>query len=608
MLRKFLALTLVAMMLCSVVSCAASNETEGNPTGTTEETETTAAEDQNLPVPQPQPSDGTEGGDEGENEGNQEEPKDPPALPRMIDFVVGSKAEYTIVSDSPDYDTMAQRFATRLTQTTGVSFFAKKSADKKSVSGKKIQVGKKVSSLLNDDVVLTYDGILSVEVGKNIHLTAHHKDAVQRAMDQFVAGVATGQAKRDEKGSISFQVSEKALFFFKNPECYAVASPKLMGVPLSEFVIVIPEHINANEQYMARQLIHEIGLKTGILLKYVTDQTPTAEHEIVLGKTNRAASQTLYATLEDGYYVVEGVDGSVYTACDNYLVMDDARKVIASLCAVSDSTEINCSAKPDYAAQMMTKPSTDTIRVMSSNIICAADANAVEKYDVNGTTYQLRLGVQGRMIMDYLPDFVGMQEMQENSTNGIPAYMHTELLKTVGSEYSFVTYPELSATLYWTPILYRHTVWQIVEQDVLSSATFDNAMHRWQWAVFSRIDNPSEMYILLNLHYPTGRYVAEQLAAAALVNEQIKILKEKYPNAPIFVTGDFNARSNTETFAATFEGTGFLTANSSASAIDHVVYDPSLVTCLGAKFIENGLIHLTSDHRPFMADVRRTAS
>ncbi len=544
--------------------------------------------------------------DENENEGtgNENEGTEPPAQEvRWIELVQESCQQYTIVSDSPDYDKMAQGFATRMTQITGVSFLAKKSTEKSSVSGNKIQVGKKPSSVMADESRLTYDGILSTELRKTIHVTGHHKDAVERSINRFLEGVATQQPKRDESGSISFAVPETSLLFLENPESYAITSPKLLGVDLSEFVIVIPENINANEHYMARQLIHEVGLRTGVLLKYVTDQKSAKAHEIVLGKTNRGATQTLYSTLERGQYVIRGMGGSVYVACDNYLVMDDARKAIHGLYGNFENTEIHLSAKPDYSSQMVEKPSTDTIRVISTNIIAAADANAVEKYDVDGMTYQLRMGLQGRMILDYLPDFVGMQEMQENGTNGVTAYMHSELLKTVGSEYSYVIYPELRMVENWTPILYRHTVWQIVEQDVLSSATFDNAMHRWQWAVFSRIENPSEMYILLNLHYPTSRYVPQQMAAAALVNEQIKLLREKYPTAPIFVTGDFNARSSSDTFTATVDGTGMITSNPNASAIDHVVYDPLLVEFLGSKSIENGLMHMTSDHRPFMADV-----
>lgn len=596
MFRKILAFSFAIWMMLFVVACTAasipSEDSEPEETTSSDPAETVG----NDASPPSSDAPSADGGD-GEEE--------PPKETRWIDLVVGSKAEYTIVSDSPYYDDLVQDFANRLTQETGVSFYAKKNSERKSVTGKKIQVGRSPSSLLPGASAITYDGILSIESGRNLHITGYHEGAIRHAMDEFVARVATQTQSRDEDGGILFRVPADDLLFLENPESYAVTSPKIMGVPLSEFVVVIPEADGVFAKHMIRDFMDEIGIKTGVVLKCVTDKTSVAKHEIVIGKTNRAVSQSLYASLEEGYYTVYGTDGSLYVAYDNYLVMDDARKAMGAQCLDFEEDSILLSAKPNYASQMISKPSANSVRVMSTNIIAAADSNAVGKFDVNGMNYQLRMAIQGKAMMDYLPDFVGLQEMQEGTTNGVVAYMHSELLKTVGSEYSYVEYPELSLSAHWTPILYRHTVWQIVEKDILSSSTFDNAMHRWQWAVFSRIDDPSNRYILLNLHYPTGQYVAQQMAAAALVNEQIKYLQEKYPDAPVFLTGDFNTRSSSNSFAATFEGTGLVTANMSATAIDHVVYDPSLVECLGSICIENGWIPLTSDHRPVIADVVR---
>ena len=152
--------------------------------------------------------------------------------------------------------------------------------------------------------------------------------------------------------------------------------------------------------------------------------------------------------------------------------------------------------------------------------------------------------VVGTMMMDYLPDFVGMQEMQEGEANHLYALMQTELLNAVKDEYAFVDFSGLLGGERFnglmTPILYRHTVWQVEEIDISEALDF-GGMHRWQWALFSKIDQPEERCVLLNLHYPVAKNHEEQVAAAKQVNAQIGILQSLYPDAPIFVTGDFNA-------------------------------------------------------------------
>ena len=246
---------------------------------------------------------------------------------------------------------------------------------------------------------------------------------------------------------------------------------------------------------------------------------------------------------------------------------------------------------------------------MTSNIICAGDSWGKEYFEIGyGITWQERVGIQGVAIMTYLPDFVGLQEMQEGFTYG-NALMHTELLKTVGSEYAFVTFSQMGTNTYWNPILYRKTVWQIEAQDVLYPANFDNDMHRWQWALFSKISDPSQKYILLNLHYPTSGNQTQQQAAADLVNAKIRELQALYPNVPIFVTGDFNANKSSTTFAKTVANTGLqpsftLTTNyNSIESIDHVLVPSDQVSVLAYRVIKDHYIVLTSDHRPVFVDI-----
>ena len=520
-----------------------------------------------------------------------------------VDLVVAGAAQYTIVSESQEYDLMAQNFGSRMALSTGAMFVVKTAEQKNSATGKIISIGRELSLVMDDPKQLTYKGSLSLHMGKTIYLTGHGTDGVQGAIDKFMEGLLPAYKLRDENGRIHFKAPDIRLFFLYNPSTYINTDPVVLGVDLSNFVMVVPEKSNAAEQLCLRYLIQNIGTKTGCVMAKTDDRTEMAANELVFGKTNRPESQALYNELEDGQFAVKSVGGSIYVAYDNYLVMEDAYNAVYESVTGNSNERINILEAPDYASQMLKKENDYFVRIMTSNIVCAGDAGAVENYDIGGINCELRVGIQGVMIMDYLPDFVGMQEMQEGTVNHIYSLMRTDLLATVGSEYSFVNYPELSTGEYWNPILYRHTVWQIEAQDVMAPENFDNGMHRWQWALFSRIDNPFQKCIVMNLHYPTGRYPDLQLSAAYTVNEEIKHLQEIYPNVPVFLTGDFNARPGTDAFDSTFEGTGLVTANRDTGAIDHVVYDSSRVSCRGSMFINNGYIAKSSDHRPFFADV-----
>ena len=227
--------------------------------------------------------------------------------------------------------------------------------------------------------------------------------------------------------------------------------------------------------------------------------------------------------------------------------------------------------------------------------------------------------------MLYLPDFVGMQEIQNGTVNGIPADMFTEILNNVSSEYAFVVYDQMKDNpgAYWNPILYRKTVWQIEAQDVLYPGDFDNAMHRWQWALFSKIDDPTQKYIVLNLHNPTrSGNLPGQLAAADIVNAKILELKELYPDIPIILTGDFNTELDTETYQRTIANTdvrcayvqtddckdlgdltGTETSSTKDNVIDHIMVSTDLLNVIACRKINGDYMELTSDHRPIFADL-----
>ena len=526
-----------------------------------------------------------------------------------VSLVKDGTAQYTIVSADEAYDVAASDLASLLTQQTGVTFRYKTSAQQSDVSGKKIVLGKDLYKIVADPSFLSYCGLLCLDRGTSIHITGFTEETVLASIEKFSKLNFSLFVSKNANEKIVVSIPDTYLFFMDNDRGYANPTPTILGRDLAEYQFVFPKDMTSTDQYLADTLRDTIGKNTGCLIKIVTDDAPMAAYEIVFGKTNRTGSQTLYASLSSGYYIIQSMDGSIYVAYDNYLVADQAVSAFHPLYLNNKQGEILLSQKPNYDSYAIEKTEGTDVRIMTSNIICAGDSWGKEYFEIGyGITWQERVGIQGVAIMTYLPDFVGLQEMQEGFTYG-NALMHTELLKTVGSEYAFVTFSQMGTNTYWNPILYRKTVWQIEAQDVLYPANFDNDMHRWQWALFSKISDPSQKYILLNLHYPTSGNQTQQQAAADLVNAKIRELQALYPNVPIFVTGDFNANKSSTTFAKTVANTGLqpsftLTTNyNSIESIDHVLVPSDQVSVLAYRVIKDHYIVLTSDHRPVFVDI-----
>jgi len=527
------------------------------------------------------------------------------------DLVVAGVAQFTVVSASEEYDEMARELASSLTTRTKAAFQWKSSANKNDTSlltKNQIVLGDSLTKVLSSGETLTYNGKLSRAVKANtgytkIHITGNHKDAVAASKTKFLLGCLERYVKYDENHKVNFTVPNPRIFFLEeNLKQYVTTSPKIFGRDLAKYQIVFPKNMTAIEQYTAKYLLNEIGCNTGYTMKTVTDATAEAECEIVFGKTSRAGSVALYETLERGQFAIKSEGTKIYVAYNNYLVSSNARAALNDLYLRGVTKPIDLREKPDYTANCVTKTDESYVRVMTSNIICAGDANGREMFDEGmGITWQQRVQLQGSMIMAYLPDFIGLQEMQNGDTYGV-AYMHEELKKIISSEYTFVEYEGMAPNTYWNPIVYRHTVWKLEEKGTMYPGNFEDTMHRWQWARFSKLDDPSEQCIILNLHYPISKKVEAREAAGDAVNAKIKELQEQYFYAPLFVTGDFNAAEGQDLYNRTVADTPMQNANKGNGAIDLVLYDGSTVSCKMGHSVYDEFIKMTSDHRPFFGD------
>ena len=385
---------------------------------------------------------------------------------------------------------------------------------------------------------------------------------------------------------------------------------------LAEYRIVLSENASYNERRNIKEMIGEIEKATGIKMKVIIDAEPATDAEIVFGKTNREGSKGLYKDLAHGSYAIVSEGDSVYVAYDNYILACDAIKRIGELCISGASLPLNIVEKPDYSALHIDKANDAQIRVMSTNIVAAGDLSSLqylgEKY---GVTYIDRIDLQASMILDYLPDFIGLQEIQEGTVNKVEGYMHTEIERRIGHEYTKVNFDEyVPLKNQWTPIAYRHSKWDLLEFRVATDGEIMNPMHRWQWAVY-RNKKSGQIFIHANLHGPhsgSQPFRDFQPVFFSRLNGQIKALLEKYPNAPVAVTGDYNQKYGDPALCElqkdTALDTSYLVAEDttypdSYGSIDHIMINTDVLRPDVYRMIDNGLLYMTSDHRPSFVDL-----
>lgn len=273
---------------------------------------------------------------------------------------------------------------------------------------------------------------------------------------------------------------------------------------------------------------------------------------------------------------------------------------------------------PDCAGLWMCKAQESLVRVMSTNISAAGDRDAQRSLEqVYGLTWADRVDIQAAAILDYRPDFVGLQEIQRGTVNGVDADMHAQLMKRLGEEYTevdmdaFVPLREKQ----WTPILYRHAQWELVEMGGATQEQVINSMHRWVWALY-RHRETDRLFLHVNLHGPhdgNPQFRAFRPVFFSRVSQQIRELFSRYGDLPVAVTGDFNLCYGDPALAPLLEGLGLTTAYLAASDtsypesygdIDHILIPPCRLWASVYRRIDTGLLYMSSDHRPCFADLR----
>lgn len=531
----------------------------------------------------------------------------------VIYAVKAGEPQFVICYEDPSCLEQADYLNTMLKAKTKVDFPVIKGISL--LNGRKaIFVGKTAEETLNAVYRenISYAGYGAVYDNGNIYLCGYDSDHVSRAVRKFLSQMVTENVTRDADGKVQ-AIFSKSMFFIHKPT-YEISDATLLGVPLSSYRFVIPSGAESTLQETVGLIAEAIGERTGLVLEISQDTAEAGEHEIVIGAANRSVSKSLsesnelleYRLVSDGNSVAVGYGGK-----------------IALFAAGADL--LNLIASGDAGAVSLTANAKDTLLKDSAVDLSEGGEYRYMSYNLLGSkqeelhcSTQMRTDLAAEYIRAFKPDSVGLQEL--NAGNSI-CLMRTGLLDS----YTLVSFEKVGSP--WVSTLYQTAKYDLLESNCIRIKVNQSQDYYMTWVAL-RNKSTAKIYIHANLHLDYSSQ-ENRLKQAALVNAELKSVLQKYPDAVLGMSGDYNAKSdNTALFSALGSGTNVqdaqlllpadrndadccstfeyvcISVSRSGTPIDHVLINTATTTALLHDVIQDSLVCHASDHYPLIVDVR----
>ena len=307
-----------------------------------------------------------------------------------------------------------------------------------------------------------------------------------------------------------------------------------------------------NIKSMAKKLQENIENETGVKLSvYADTEISERKYEILLGETNRGLSARCYentSRIMEYEYVVEQcklqlVFGGCYSG--EKCIVDFTRMILRSNGDVLTSGGYH---RKDFATETQPLTSGADVRIMSANVLSYRWGEA--DYS-NILPVAQRAEIFAGVLLNYTPDAVGAQEMDEPWKQAFPWYLE-RMEKKDNVEY---TYTHSTATygnktmINFSAIVYRSDMYDLDDTGSRVYSVWEKTPSYFQrvatYVKLTAKNDSSKSFILVNTHWAHEDHETVNACAveqAALVNE----LKAKYAGVSIFCTGDYNNLSTRE--------------------------------------------------------------
>ena len=520
--------------------------------------------------------------------------------PEPIKLTNGNKPLYTIVRPDESEATfdLTKKIIEDLKTATGVDF--QQTTDfigwntVRDPEAYEILVGftnyEETTTLLKD---LKYFDWAVVVRGNKIIITAYTDASLKKAVTYFRNNIIPLIAKGEDG---NYAIAEFTDEIYRGK--YNVDSVTLDGNPLQNYKVVYGKGTPAGEA-AAQKVVEVLATATGIYLPMSDDKEAETEFEILVGKTNRAASagSDVVANLS---YNVSLQSGKLVFDCRSLRTAEAAaRKLYASKMSSGANIELTsgelCSGTLlDETDFPMTAGS--DLRIVTYNVL-------TEKW--GGTETSARAEVFGAFLDVYKPDVVGVQELCEQWRKYLPNNLgNYKLIGTVRADKGFS----------YSAIVYDASKYEVLAQGCETYSYHASAECRnMSWAVF--LDPKTGVkFAFISTHWDFGDEQKKQdmrKVQAEEMTAKIKWLKNQY-DCPVIITGDFNCNNSSSSYKYFMEINGMTNALTNSeyyynakgtSSIDFVMITKEDGVFKGyRKLLENGL-DVLSDHKANLADI-----
>lgn len=268
---------------------------------------------------------------------------DPPIV--MVDIVKDQKTEYVIVfADGPSQKTYAAVTALKnaINDCLGDDYIRTKSDFLKRdeavpEKAKEIVVGS-TNRPANAELEKNLGGKDYAILFENdrLYIYGRTDSAITDAVNYFVKNYI-----KDGSVSVSDKMNEVVRYDYRH------TSIKHEGTELSEYKVVIPEDADLSTLYAAANFVKYIEEAYGRTLPVVTDKEAETELEILIGKTNRAASTRAYAECKEEHkYVLYKNGKQIVTAGLGYMVGGGVGTLVSQVFGAEKNVEISLPTEP----------------------------------------------------------------------------------------------------------------------------------------------------------------------------------------------------------------------------------------------------------------------
>ena len=529
---------------------------------------------------------------------------EPAEVIEYFDLVKGGVAQYIVICENGDALASAEDFREAIQQKTSTPFTFRRYV-KPDDTLKKIYIGGKYNDIMSPETPKLYGTYGVFAKDGDIYICADTVAGLGQCVAEFLASITPAMITKDADGKTELILSSE-LFFLFEPTPSAVTGI-LLGVPVSEYTIVIPAQATEAEKYYASKLQTTIQDKTLITVPIITDQAPAAEREIIIGNTKRPGNSAFYGSTPDPYsYALKSKDDDLYIGYGNVYGLGEAVfRFNSALVGMQETVDIRGNLKTEK--HFLDRDSEDDVRIITSNVLYVGYDTSDGAKDI----YKARMELTAEYYNLVKADFIGAQECNSQMRNAITPHLD--------SCYKWVTIETNNTNTDYFPILYNADEWTVVASGAVER-TVSQTERPWGyvWATFARKSDPNEKYTLANLHYVPLSFVERgvswaeyRVPLAENLNAFIKAQLASNPNVPVFVTGDYNGKPGSDVYEAQIAGIAMnstyklATDSNSGDCIDNICVTTELVDVLHHKMAIDSNRGFMSDHAYHFADVKK---